>query len=91
MVVVLVPLVVPLVPLVRFSLIEMGAGLEVEAAPLVAVALGVMVVASPSVQPFNTGLLLLFPSSRLLMAALLSRSSSSRASWASFFFLHPLV
>ena len=80
MVVVLVPLVVPLVPLVRFSLVELCAGLEVEAAPLVAVALGEMVVASPPVRPFNTGLLLLLPSSRLLIAALLSCSSLSRAS-----------
>ena len=80
MVVVLVPLVVPLVPLVRFNLIEMGAGLEVKAAPLIAVALGVLVVASPPVRPFNTGLLLLLPSSMLLIAALLSCSSSSRAS-----------
>ena len=63
-----------------FNLVELGAGLEVEVVPLVAVALGVMVVASPPVRPFNTGLLLLFPSSRLLMAALLSRSSLSRAS-----------
>ena len=76
----MVVVLVPLVPLVRFSLVELGAGLEVEAAPLVTVAFGVMVVASPPVRPFNTGLLLLFPSSRLLMAALLSRSSSSRAS-----------
>ena len=79
-VVVLVPLVVPLVPLVRFGLIGIGAGLEVEAAPLITVALGVLVVTSPPARPFNTGLLLILPSSKLLIAALLSCSSSSRAS-----------
>lgn len=83
-----VPLVVLLVLLVRFGLIEIGVGLEVEAeaAPPMAVALGVLVVTS-SVRSFNTGLLLILPSSRLLIAALLSFSSSSD----SFFFLHPIV
>ena len=73
-------MVVSLAPLVRLGPDEFNAGLEVEVVPLVAVALGAVVVVSPLVRPFNTGLLLLFPSSRLLIAALFNRSSSSRAS-----------
>ena len=72
--------VVSLAPLMRFGLDELRAGLEVEVVPLVAVALGAVVVVSPLMWPFKTGLLLLFPSSRLLIAALFSCSSSSRAS-----------
>ena len=72
--------VAPLAPLMRLGLNELDAGLEVEVVPLVAVALGAVVVVSPLMRPFNTGLLLLFPSSMLLIAALFSRSSSSRAS-----------
>ena len=66
---------------------------EVEAVPLVAVALGLLGVTfsfSP-LWPFSTGILLLFRSSMLLIAALLSCSSSSMASRAVSFFLHPFV
>ena len=99
MVVVLVPLVVLLVLLVLFGLIEIGVWLEVEVgdaaeaeaevAPPVTVALRmlVVVVTSPAMRSFNTGLLLILPSSMLFIAALLSFSSSSD----SFFFLHPKV
>ena len=58
------------------SLMRLGLDrLEVEVAPLVAVALEVVVVA-PLRRLFKTGLFLLFPSNRLLMAALFNRSSS---------------
>ena len=59
---------------------RLNAGLEVEVVPLVTVALGAVVVVSPLMRPFNTGLLLLFASSKLLIAALFNRSSSSRSS-----------
>ena len=79
--------------MVRFNLVEVCDKFEVEAAPLVAVALGLLEVTfsfSP-LWPFNTGILLLFRSSMLLIAALLSCSSSSMASRAVSFFLHPFV
>ena len=72
--------VVSIAPLMRLGLDELSAGLEVEVVPLVAVALGAVLVVSPLVWLFRTGLLLLFASSRLLIAALFSRSSSSRSS-----------
>ena len=72
--------VVPPVPPMRPGLNRLNAGLEVEVVPLVTVALGAVVVVSPLIWPFNTGLLLLLASSRLLIAALFNRSSSSRAS-----------
>ena len=68
--------VAPLAPLVRLGLTGLDAEVEVDVAPLVAVALEVVVVA-PLRRLFKTGLLLLLPSSRLLMAALFNRSSSS--------------
>ena len=67
--------VVPLAPLMLLGLDGLGAGLEAEVVPLVAVALEAVVVA-PLKRLFKTGLLLLFPSNRLLMAALFNRSSS---------------
>ena len=83
--------VVSLGPLMRLGLDELCAGLEVEVVPLVAVALGAVVVVSTLVWLFRTGLLLLLASSRLLIAALFSRSSSSSSSRADFSFLHPAV
>ena len=83
--------VVSLAPLMRFGLDELRAGLEVEVVPLVAVALGAVVVVSALVWLFRTGPLLLLASSRLLIAALFSLSSSSSSSRADFSFLHPAV
>ena len=67
--------VVPLAPLMRLGLDGLDVGLEAEVVPLVVVALEAVVVA-PLRRLFKTGLLLLFPSNRLLMAALFNQSSS---------------
>ena len=79
--------------MVRFGLSEVCDVFEVEAAPLVAVALELLVVdfSLSVLRPISTGILLLFRSSMLLIAALLSCSSSSMASRAVSFFLHPFV
>ena len=79
--------------MVLFGLSEVCDVFEVEAAPLVAVALELLVVTfSFSVLwPISTGILLLFRSSMLLIAALLSCSSSSVASLSVSFFLQPFV
>ena len=68
--------VAPLALLVRLGLIGLNVEVEVDVAPLVAVALEVVVIV-PLRRLFKTGLLLLLPSSKLLMAALFNLSSSS--------------
>ena len=68
--------VTPLAPLVRLGLIGLDVEVEVDVAPHVAVALEVGVIV-PLRRLFKAGLLLLLPSSKLLMAALFNRSSSS--------------
>ena len=68
--------VAPLAPLVRLGLIGLDVEVEVDVAPLVAVALEVVVIV-PLRRLFKAGLLLLLPSSKLLMAALFNLSSLS--------------
>ena len=68
--------VAPLAQLVRLGLTGLDVEVEVDVAPLVAVALEVVVIV-PLRRLFRAGLLLLLPSSKLLMAALFNRSSSS--------------
>ena len=61
--------VAPLAPLVRLGLTGLDVEVEVDVAPHVAVALEVGVIV-PLRRLFKTGLLLLLPSNKLLMAAL---------------------
>ena len=68
--------VAPLAPLVWLGLIGLDVEGEVNGAPLVAVALEVVVIV-PLRRLFKAGLLLLLPSSKLLMAALFNLSSLS--------------
>ena len=79
--------------MVLFGLSEVCDVFEVEAAPLVAVALELLVVdfSISVLRPISTGILLFFRSSMLLSAALLSCSSFSVASRSVSPFLHPFV